>query len=114
MANPIIERARLHFRAEERRRIEVPEWGEADVPLVLHVKPVTLADKKLLHNRYKDGGLHEMYVHALILKAETAEGKAAFTLDDKWALMQSVAPRVVERIASQILDAASPEDAEKN
>ena len=46
MANPIIECARLHFRADERRRIDVPEWGSADAPLVLWHAPVTLADAR--------------------------------------------------------------------
>ena len=114
MANDIISRARLHFRADERRAISVPEWGEESAPLVLYARPVTLADKKRLHNRYKDGGLQEMYVHALIDKAEDEAGKPAFTLDDKRSLMHAVDPNVVERIAAQILGAVSPEDAEKN
>lgn len=114
MASPIIDRARLHFSGDVPRRIEVPEWGEAGVPLVLLAAPVTLADKKLLHNRYKDGGLQEMYVHALILKARTEDDKPAFTLEDKRTLMTAVDPGVVERIAALIIDAAGPEDAEKN
>ena len=114
MANPIIECARLHFRADERRRIDVPEWGSADAPLVLWHAPVTLADKKLLHNRYKDGGLQEMYVHALIHKAQRDDGSPAFGLDDKRALLTSVSPTVVERIAQQILNVAGLEDAAKN
>lgn len=114
MANPIIDRARLHFRVDERRAIEVPEWGEAGTPLVLHAAPCTLADKRILHNRYKDGGLQEMYVHALIMKAQKEDGTPAFTLEDKRALMTAVAPAVVERIAEAILASASVEDAEKN
>lgn len=109
MANPIIEAARLHFKADERRAIEVPEWGT-----VLYAPPCTLADKRLLHNRYKDGGLQEMYVHALVLKAEKADGTKAFGLDDKRDLMTKVAPEVVERIAEAILKSATLEDAEKN
>lgn len=115
MANPIIERARLHFKADEPRRIEVPEWGEGEgAPLVLLAAPVTLADKKLLHNRYKDGGLQEMYVHALILKATHVDGRPAFTLEDKRALMTACDPAVVERVAGVILRVADLEDAEKN
>ncbi len=114
MANPIIERARLHFRADERRRVEIPEWGEAGAPLVLFAAPVTLADKRKLHNRYKDGGLQEMFVHVLIDKAQTEDGKPAFTLEDKRALMTSVDPAVVERVAEQLLASATVEDAEKN
>jgi hypothetical protein len=109
MANPIIEAARLHFRADERREIDVPEWG-----VVLYAAPVTLADKRKLHNRYKDGGLQEMYVHALIEKAQLPDGKPAFTLEDKRDLLNKVAPEVVERVAEAILKAATPEDAEKN
>lgn len=115
MTNPIIDRARLHFRADELRRIEVPEWGETpDAPLVLMAAPVTLADKQLLHNRYKAGGLQEMYVHALVLKAKKPDGTAAFGLDDKRSLMTGVDPAVVERVAEAILAAASLEDAAKN
>lgn len=114
MGNPIIDAARLHFRADERRRIEVPEWGTPGAPLVLFAAPVTLADKKLLHTRYKDGGLQEMYVHALILKARTEDDKPAFTLEDKRTLMTAVAPGVVERIAAEIMHVADLEAAEKN
>jgi hypothetical protein len=114
MANPIIDRARMHFRGDEPRRIEVPEWGEAGAPLVLLATPVTLAEKKQLNNRYKDGGLWEMYVHALILKARTPDGKPAFDLADKRDLMTGAAPEVVERIAQQILHIVEAEDAAKN
>ena len=114
MGNAIIDRARLHFRADERRRIEVMEWGEGGVPLVLYAAPCTLADKRILHNRYKDGGLQEMYVHALVLKAQKEDGTPAFDAGDKRALMTAVAPEVVERIAEAILASASGEDAEKN
>lgn len=115
MGNPIIDRARLHFKADEPRRIDVPEWGEGPgAPLVLLAKPITLADKKLLHNRYKDGGLQEMYVHALVLKATHADGKPAFDIADKRDLMHAADPDVVERIAQQILAVADPEDAAKN
>lgn len=107
--NSIIEAARLHFRADERRAIEVPEWG-----CVLYAAPCTLADKRRLHNRYRDGGLQEMYVHALIDKAQKQDGTPAFTLEDKRDLMNKVAPAVVERVAEAILASASPEDAEKN
>ena len=114
MANPIIDRARLHFRADERRAIEVPEWGEGGQPLMLYAAPCTLADKRVLHNRYKDGGLQEMYVHARVMKAQHEDGKPAFDLADKRALMTSVDPAVVERVAEAILASASVEDAEKN
>lgn len=114
MGNPIIERARLHFNGDEPRRIEVPEWGEPGAPLVLFAKPVTMADKQLLHNRYKDGGMQEMYAHALVLKARNADGTPAFDLADKRELMRNADPAVVERIAQQILAVADLEDAAKN
>lgn len=115
MSNPILDRARLHFAGDEPRRIDVPEWGEApDQPLVLFAKPVTMADKQLLHNRYKSGGLQEMYAHALVLKARNADGTPAFDLGDKRELMHHADPSVVERIAQQILAVADLEDAAKN
>ena len=116
MGNPILERARLHFKPDELRKLnDVPEWGESpDAPLVLFAKPVTMADKKLLSNRYKDGGLQEMYAHALILKATHADGRPAFSLADKRDLMTGSDPAVVERIAQQILAVADLEDVAKN
>lgn len=118
--NAIIAAARAHFRADERRSVEVPEWSvaaDADgnpAPLVLFWSPITLADKKRLSARHQDGGMQEMYVHALINKAQTADGKPAFSLEDKRYLMNDVDPAIVERIALQILRAPSLEDAEKN
>lgn len=112
-SNPIIESARAQFAALDLRRIEVAEWGDGTGPLVLFAEPVTLADKKRLSARHTDGGIQEMYVHTLILKAQTADGKPAFTLDDKRALMTAVDPSVVERIAHAILATPSMEDVEK-
>jgi len=114
MANDIIDRARLHFRADERRRVEVPEWGDASGPLVLFYAPITLADKAKLRARMNEESLQAMWAQTLILKAQREDGKPAFTLDDKRALMHSVSPEVVERVAGQMLLSASLEDAEKN
>lgn len=110
----ILDRARLHFRADEKRRVEVPEWGAEGAPLVLWHTPVTLADKQRLHNRYKAGGLQEMYAYTLIQKAQREDGSRAFTEADKLDLMNQVDPRVVERIAAQILGAPDLEAVEKN
>lgn len=119
MANPIIEAARLHFRADERRVIEVPEWGDNGAVLILYAPPVTLADKRKFYNRYKDGGLQEAYVHILIDKTQKQDGAPAFTLEDKRALLNQVSPEVVERIAEAVLAGSSVgpkgvEAAEKN
>ena len=43
MSSPI-ERAKAHFKAQSVKTIEVPEWGEADKPLVIYVTPITLAE----------------------------------------------------------------------
>lgn len=110
----VIDRARLHFRADERRQVVVPEWGDESGPLIVYFAPVTLADKAKLQARMRDESLQSMWAMTLIMKAQNKDGKSIFSLDDKRALMHSVSPEVVERVAGKILLAASLEDAEKN
>jgi len=114
MANPIIDRARLHFSASEQRHVEVPEWGDEGAPLVVYFTPLTLSEKQLIVNRSQAEGSVAAQAHVLVMKARHADGKPMFDLEDKRALLTSVAPAVVERIAETILASATPEDAEKN
>lgn len=109
-----IDRAKAHFSKFQRRQIEVPEWcGEDGAPLILYVSPMTLADKQKLQ-QHAERGRMEALAHCVIMKAEDAEGKKLFTLDDKHALMNRVDPDVLSRIAGEIAAPLSDEDIAKN
>lgn len=114
MANPIIDRARAHFAGQGTHSIEVPEWGDDAVPLVIYWTPITCAERQKIAARYKDGHSQEALVYAIIIKAKSANGDMLFTLEDKQALMTGVDVSVIDRIAAEILATPTIEDAEKN
>jgi len=114
MANPIIDRARLHFSASELRHVEVPEWGDEGAPLVVYFSPLTLAEKQLIVNRSQAEGSVAAQAHVLVLKARHADGRPMFDLEDKRALLTQCDPMVVERVASAIVSNAGEKEAEKN
>ena len=103
-------------RNKQRRKIEVPEWGD-DAPLSIHVSSITAGDIDKLQRKHKDF-LNNMtisgMVDLIITKAEDADGKRMFTLEDKMHLMgDSVA--LIADIAGQMFgDVESVGDAEKN
>jgi len=91
----ITDRIAEHFRAIEKKVIEVPEWG-----LVLHCKPMTLADRQKLLPYAK--GL-ELYARVIILKAQDATGKNIFQEEERFNLMVAADPDVVLRVGDEIL-----------
>lgn len=105
----VLDTAKVHFNAQEMRRIEVPEWGEEDAPLVIFAKPFTLAEKQKLYKHAKNNEL-EVLVYTLILKALDSEGNKLFGLDDKHVLMHQVDPEVLTRVATEIHQTVSVQD----
>ena len=103
-------------RNKQRRTIQVSEWGD-DAPLSIYVSPVTAGDIDKLQRKHKDF-LNNMtisgMVDLIITKAEDADGKRLFTIEDKMFLMgDSVA--LIADIAGQMFgDVESVGDAEKN
>ena len=104
-------------RALQRKQIEVVEWGEEDQPLIIYCGPITAGDIDKLQRKHKDF-LSNMtitgMIDLIIAKAEDADGKRLFTLEDKMYLMkESVA--LISDIAAKMFDGVdSVEDAEKN
>ena len=104
-------------RALQRNRIEVFEWGEDGQPLVIYSGSITAGDIDKLQRKHKDF-LNNMtisgMVDLIITKAEDADGKRLFTIEDKMFLMgDSVA--LIADIAGQMFgDVESIEYAEKN
>jgi hypothetical protein len=112
MASPI-ELAKAHFKAQSVKTIEVPEWGEANKPLLIYATPLTLAEKRKLFNGAKENDL-AVLVDCIIMKAKDEKGDAVFTLEHKRDLMNGVDPDIIARIANEILTTLSQEELLKN
>lgn len=104
-------------RNQQRRVIEVAEWGEDDNPLLIYASAITAGDLKNIQRKHKNF-LNEMtidgMVDLIILKAQDADGKKLFTLEDKIYLMGeplNVIAGISEKMFGEI---DSIEDAEKN
>ena len=102
--NDILEKAKEHFKAIDRKIIDVPEWN-----ITVYAKPLTLADKRILTRNIKPDDV-TLFADVLILKAEDKEGKKLYSLEDKQTLMRSVDPEVVARVAQDILSVVPVED----
>ena len=100
----ILDKAKEHFKAIDRKIIDVPEWG-----ITVYAKPLTLADKRILTRNTKPDDV-TLFADVLILKAEDKEGKKLYSLEDKQTLMRSVDPEVVARVAQDILSVVPVED----
>jgi len=100
----ILEKAKEHFKAIDRKIIDVPEWN-----ITVYAKPLTLADKRILTRNTKPDDV-TLFADVLILKAEDKEGKKLYSLEDKQTLMRSVDPEVVARVAQDILSVVPVED----
>ena len=100
----ILEQAKEHFKAIDRKIIDVPEWK-----ITIYAKPLTLADKRILTRNTKPDDV-TLFADVLILKAEDKEGKKLYSLEDKQTLMRSVDPEVVARVAQDILSVVPVED----
>ena len=100
----ILDKAKEHFKAIDRKIIDVPEWK-----ITIYAKPLTLADKRILTRNTKPDDV-TLFADVLILKAEDKEGKKLYSLEDKQTLMRSVDPEVVARVAQDILSVIPVED----
>ena len=75
-------RERMDRRA---KKIEVPEWGEADEPLELYFFPLTVNDAKKLTAHVKAKGTEsreDEYVYFVVFNARDKHGDLAFDLSD--------------------------------
>ena len=103
-------------RNKQRRAIEVPEWGD-DAPLSMYVSAITAGDIDKLQRKHKDF-LNNMtiagMVDLIIAKAEDADGKRLFTLEDKFTLMAEPVNLIAELAGKMFADVESIEEQEKN
>lgn len=108
----VIDRVKEHFENQGIKTIEVAEWGEEGKPLVIYCKPFTLAEKRNLFKGARNDDL-AVLVDAIVLKARDGEGNKIFKIDDKKVLLNNADPDVIARVATEMLNAVSLEDAEK-
>lgn len=109
----VIERATAHFKSKSVKKIEVPEWGDENEPLIIYIEPFTLKDQGRLQNATKGSSESEALAELLVLKCLDSEGNKMFTIEDKPALRSKVDANIIARVASQIM-MVDMEQVEKN
>lgn len=104
-------------RVKEKRTIEIPEWGEDNVPLILYTSAITAGDINKLQRKHKNF-LNDMTVDGMvdliIMKAETKDGEKAFTLVDKPFLMSEEVSIIAGLSAKMFGETVSVEEQKKN
>ena len=104
-------------RALQRKQIEVVEWGEDGNALIIYCGPITAGDIDKLQRKHKDF-LNNMtitgMIDLIIAKAEDADGKRLFTLEDKMYLMKESVTLISDIAGKMFGDVDTVEDAEKN
>lgn len=99
----VIDRATAHYAKQERLIIAVPEWGDGDVPLEIHVFPMTMAEVNMMQKiASKKASNIEQAANIIVVKTKDKDGKRLFTITDRDKLMQQADYRVVSRIAERI------------
>jgi hypothetical protein len=108
----VIDRVKNHFESQGVKVIEVAEWGEEGQPLVIYSSPFSLGEKRGLFKNAKNDDLGVL-VDVIVLKARDKDGNKIFKLDDKLTLLNSADPEIIGRVATQMLNSITFEEAEK-
>ena len=110
-----IDRAKSHFESLGVQHIEVEEWkDEAGNPSSIYWNPITLSEKNKLFKKSENLSDVSILADILVMKALDKDGKKIFKLDDKMDLMTKVDSDVLSRIATAMIQVASPEEVKKN
>jgi hypothetical protein len=108
----VIDRVKAHYDQQGVKKIQVAEWGEEGKPLTIYCTPFTLGEKRNLFKGAKNDDLGVL-VDAIVLKAKDGEGNKIFKLDDKQTLLNNADANVIARVATEMLNGVSYEEAEK-
>ena len=85
----VIHRATAHYAKQERLIISVPEWGDDNEPLQIHVLPMTMAEVNMMAKiASKKASNIEQAANIIVVKAKDKDGKRLFSLSDRDKLMQ--------------------------
>jgi len=98
-------------------RVEVPEWGDENEPMVLFATPLNAGEFSRLQKKHPNF-LNDMTVEGLIdmliMKAMDSEGNKAFDVGDKPILMRQPVG-LISNVAGQLMgDVTSVEEAKKD
>ena len=110
-----IDRAKSHFESLGVQHIEVPEWkDEAGNTSVIYWNPITLSEKNKLFRKSENLSDVSILADIVVMKALDKDGKKIFKLEDKMDLMTKVDSDVLSRIATAMIQVATPEEVKKN
>ena len=111
----IIDRAKSHFESIGIQSIEVPEWKDEDGKAsVIYWNPINLFEKNKLFKKSENLSDVSILADIVVMKALDKDGKKIFKLDDKMDLMTKVDSDVLSRIATAMIQVASPDEVKKN
>ena len=108
-----LEGAIEHFKHQETRIIEVPEWNLVGEDAI-YVKPFTLIEKDEIFKGSSDNSL-TVLIDVIVKKALTKDGDKMFDLEAKIKMKRFVDPDIISRVATDILGTNSnPSTLKKN
>ena len=96
-----LEGAITHFKHQETRIIEVPEWNLVGEDAI-YVKPFTLIEKSEIFKGTTDNDL-TVLIDVIVKKALTKDGDKMFDLEAKVKMKRFVDPDIIGSIATQIM-----------
>lgn len=109
----VISRATEHYKSKPLKRIEIPEWGDDEGPLVVYSSPFTLKDQSRIRYIADKQSEVDVLAEVLIMKLVDENGDKVFTIEDKNDLRNNVDAGVVSRVATAIMS-VNEEALEKN
>jgi len=99
--------------SQNKVKIEVPEWGDDNGPLIIYSDYYTIKDDQAVKRFMKDDDPHG-FVEIVVRKAMDSDGNKLFNLDDKPKLARKGESHVLKRIALSMMASISIEEAEGN
>ena len=99
LTKKILERSR----SVEPKRVEVPELGEENEPLVVFMHPLTLAQRSKLMPLIEKNDM-TFIVKAVVMSARDEDGNAVFDLVDEKSMARSKDTGWIVRLSSFVAD----------
>ena len=119
----VLQRATEHFRnqlEDNAETIDVPEWGDGNVPLTIYYKPMTAKQSDAIFKYVNSGEMYAAMVEALVLRARHEDGKPIFRPVERSTLMTRVDRKIIERVVTEmramedLLDYGDTDDTEES
>ena len=106
-----IDIVKAHYESLETKSIRVPEWDNLEI----FIKPMTMGEQAKLWKVQvdPDRSQFDLYAETIALKALDEAGKRLFSPADAKGLMNVGDMAVVERVASEMVEAIKVDDLKK-